>query len=119
MIIIQPVILFLFDFGDGGQYDAPFDATLYSRNELRLPSITHTDQQIAIDLHLIDSDSHVIKAIRSFTFPPELTIDFLQAVQEQLAGHFSQNDYQLKLTMLYQDAIDNLIKKNTMYRMGT
>jgi hypothetical protein len=64
--------------------DCPFDARLIPRPSLNLPDIKHGDTRLLIDLHIV-SDG-IIRGLRGITLPPELTLEFLAAVQNQLAS---------------------------------
>lgn len=118
IIVDQPVILWVFDFGRGGQYDAPFDANLYSREQLQLHDISNEHQRLAIEMHVVEMSNNTIKALKLFTLPPELTVKFLSATQDQLA---QKNDalYNKKLAALYQKDIQQLIASTKMYKAGT
>jgi len=119
LFVRQPVILWLFDFGEAGQYDAPINAKLYDSEQLNLPNIEKSEQRLAIEMHVVDLNDNTLKALRLFTLPPELTIEFLSAVQDQLSLHFSNADYQAKLENIYQIPVDQLIATTKLYKAGT
>lgn len=116
LIVDQPVLLWLFDFGKGGKYDAPYDIRLYKKDNLLLPDITNKEQRLVIELHLIDSTTNTLKAIRLFTLPPELTLKFLSAAQDQLA--LNNSDCDKKLEKYYTYTVPQLIKNTQMYKGG-
>lgn len=117
MIADHPLILFLFDFGDGGQYDAPFNATLYTKEQFSLHNITNNEQRLLIEMHVVELNDFYLKVLRAFTMPPELTINFLAAAQDQIAK-MSSYEYIDKLNKYMQYPIEQLINKTKMYQLG-
>lgn len=79
-----PLIFWVFRFGDL-IFDCPFDARLISTDERDLPNIDNAETRYFFDIHLVDSQTNVIRGLRGITLPSELTRDFLCAVEEQLA----------------------------------
>jgi len=80
---------FLFQFyGDKGKplitFDAPFDIRILSPKERNLHNIDNAEQRLAIEIHAID-EKKILRALRLVTMPPDMTLKFLSAVQEQLA----------------------------------
>lgn len=65
-------------------FDAPFDARLIPAEELQLHNIENAEQRLLIDLHAVD-DKGILRAIRAVTMSPGMTLEFLSAVQDQLA----------------------------------
>lgn len=118
LIIDQPVILFLFDFKGVGELDSPFDATLYKKEELQFYDITNKEQRLLIDIHVVDLKTQILKVLRAVTMPPELTVNFLSAVQDQITMSFNRQMYEKKLSEIYREDIGNLIKKTKMYNLG-
>ncbi len=119
IFVDQPVILLLFDFGAGGQYDAPFDARLYTREQLNLLNIDNAEQRLAIEFHVVELKNNTIKVIRLFTLPPDLTVNFLAAVQEQLSKPLDKNLYNQKLNLIYQKSFADLLALTHLYKAGT
>lgn len=84
-------MLFLFQFYGSGAgkplliFDAPFDIRLYPAKERKLHNIDNAEQRLAIEIHAID-EKKILRALRVVTMPPDMTIKFLSAVQDQLAG---------------------------------
>ena len=84
-------MLFLFQFYGAGAgkplltFDAPFDIRLYPENRRNLHNIDNAHQRLAIEIHAID-EKKILRALRLVTMPPDMTIKFLSAVQEQLAA---------------------------------
>ncbi len=63
--------------------DCPFDARLIPSDIRQLHSITNSEQRLAIEVHAIDE--RIIRGLRLVTMPPDMTLEFLSAVQDQLA----------------------------------
>src|SRR5664279_3691762 len=84
-------MLFLFQFYGAGAgkplltFDAPFDIRLYPENRRNLHNIDNAHQRLAIEIHAID-EKKILRALRLVAMPPDMTIKFLSAVQEQLAA---------------------------------
>ena len=84
-------MLFLFQFYGVGAgkplltFDAPFDIRLYPEKERKLHNIYNTEQRLAIEIHAID-EKRIFRVLRLVTMPPDMTLKFLSAVQDQLAG---------------------------------
>ena len=83
-------MLFLFQFYGAGAgkplltFDAPFDIRILSPKERNLHNIDNAEQRLAIEIHAID-EKKILRALRLVTMPPDMTLKFLSAVQEQLA----------------------------------
>lgn len=78
------LILWLFKFDEHLTFDCPFDVRLISKGDLALHDINSQNQRLLIDIHLIDTQTMIVKALRAVTLPPELTRNFLAEAQEQL-----------------------------------
>lgn len=80
-------MLFLFQFFDGNNsyltMDAQYDVRLIPTEDRELPSITNENQRLAFEIHGID-EKNILRALRLITMPPDMTIAFFSAVQEQL-----------------------------------
>lgn len=94
--------------------DAPFDARLIPSDLLDLPSITNAEQRLVIDIHAMD-ENLIVKALRGITFPPDLTLEFFSAVQDQLAIP-GNNEDQYKKWLNYEPI--NLIKLVKLRLLG-
>lgn len=79
-----PLILWVFQFGTL-IFDAPFDARIIPAHTRWLPDIENDQQRLAIEVHLVDTATNVLRALRHVTLSPALTLRFLVAVQHQLA----------------------------------
>ena len=79
-----PLILWLFKFDEELTFDCPFDVRLISKSDLALHNIDNQNQRLSIDIHLVDTQTMILKALRAVTLSPELTRAFLLEVQEQL-----------------------------------
>ncbi|HEV7245974.1 MAG TPA: hypothetical protein VGN93_03165 [Shinella sp.] len=80
-----PLILWVFEFPGNLVFDCPFDARLIPRDRLHLPDAVDDRQRLYIEIHLVDSITNVVRGLRGVTLPPKLSLDFLAAVQDQLA----------------------------------
>ncbi len=83
-------MLLLFQFyGDNGKplitFDAPFDIRILPTTERNLHCIDNSEQRLAIEIHAVD-ERKILRALRLVTMPPEMTLKFLSAVQDQLAA---------------------------------
>lgn len=78
-------ILTLWKFGVLPWADAPFDAVAAkSANQLELADVG-VDSRLLIQLHVVDSDSGICRAIRAFTLTAKQTSAFTSAIQSQFA----------------------------------
>lgn len=117
-IFDPPLILWLFDFGVGGKYDAPFNAAAYQPDDLVLPEIRQGHDRLAVDMHIVELTDNTLKFLRVFTLPPPLTCDFIDAVKNQIKN-FDSELFNKKLANIYKHPIDFLISKTKMYTGGT
>jgi hypothetical protein len=83
-------MLFLFQFYDTNgmpllTFDAPFDIRQYPAKLRNLINVENSNQHLAFQIHVVD-ENKILQVIRLVTMPPELTLIFLSAIQEQLAG---------------------------------
>ncbi|MEI6067947.1 MAG: hypothetical protein WCP96_11430 [Methylococcaceae bacterium] len=82
------LILFQFYGSDGKPlitFDAPFDIRLLSSDRRELHNIENPEQRLAIEIHAVD-EKKILRALRVVTMPPDMTLKFLSAVQDQLAA---------------------------------
>jgi hypothetical protein len=82
------LLLFQFYGSDGKPliiFDAPFDIRLLSAAKRNLHNIENPEQRLAIEIHAVD-DKKILRALRLVTMPPDMTLKFLSAVQDQLAA---------------------------------
>jgi hypothetical protein len=84
-------MLLLFQFYGAGAgkplitFDAPFDIRLLSKDKRNLHNIENPEQRLAIEIHAVD-EKKILRALRVVTMPPDMTLKFLSAVQDQLAA---------------------------------
>ena len=83
MIVDGSLIFWVFEFGML-IFDAPFDARIVPPEARWLPDIKNDQQRLAIEVHLVDTATMIVRGIRYVTLSPELTRRFLLAFQEQL-----------------------------------
>lgn len=93
--------------------DSPFDA----RNipDIKLHDVTNDKTRLLIDIHIIDSATNIIKGLRAVTMPPDLTIAFLSATQDQLTN-VNNGDSQMKIWL--QKEPNKIIVTTKKYLMG-
>lgn len=92
--------------------DSPFDARVIP--DLNLHSINNSEQRLVIETHIVDSSTKIIRGLRAITMPPELTVKFLSAVQDQLSSQ--QSEHQMQIWM--QQRPDQLFSQTQTYQMG-
>lgn len=112
-------ILFLWQFVDPDTnapvltLDSPFDARFIK--DIRLDDITGAEDRLLVEGHIVDTATNIIKGLRAVTMPPDMTVAFLSAVQEQLSSQQSGTE-QMQAWMAYQPV--DLIKQTKMWVMG-
>jgi hypothetical protein len=84
ILVDGSLILWVFQFGTL-IFDAPFDARIISPEVRWLPDIENEQQRLAIEVHLVDTATNIVRGLRHVTLSPALTRRFLIGVQEQLA----------------------------------
>jgi len=93
-------ILWLFRFFDKKErplltLDAPFDARLIPTDQIQFHNIQNSEQRLLIEMHAIDGSTGILHAFRVVTLPPEIALQFLCAVQDQLASVVGEDVYRL------------------------
>jgi hypothetical protein len=83
-------MLFLFQFyGSDGKplitVDAPYDIKNLPASKRNLHNIDNERQRLAIEIHAVD-EKKILRALRLATMPPDMTVKFLSAVQDQLSA---------------------------------
>jgi hypothetical protein len=111
-------MLFIWQFFRNGKpvitLDSPFNARIIP--DIQFFDIKNEETRLVIDIHIVDSASNIIKGLRAITMPPELTLQFLSATQDQLALPFDHNNKLLKQWMTIQP--EALAKQIKMFQMG-
>jgi hypothetical protein len=115
----QGALLWLFRFYDNKgplfTFDAPFDIRVIPADQRNLHSIDNAEQRLLVDIHIVD-DKNIIRGLRAVTLPPELTVSFLVAVQEQLtcplSGIAAMDQWQ-------RLPFDQLYNRVTTWTLGT
>lgn len=65
--------------------DAPFDAPLARRHgQLELADI-HPKSHLLIDMHMVDTQTKIVRALRTFTLSATQTTAVCSAIQDQLS----------------------------------
>jgi hypothetical protein len=100
-----PLLLLLFEFDGGIIMDCPFDVRILPADILNLPDVENELQRLYVEVHLVDSETMVLRGLRGVTLPPALTQEFLIAARHQLAddrdvGTYLAKYYQLPITTL-------------------
>lgn len=80
-----PLILWVFEFPGNLIFECPFDTRIIPQDRRELLNVKNHDQRMFIDIHLVDSASNLVRGLRGITLPPNLSLDFLSAAQDQLA----------------------------------
>ncbi len=93
--------------------DSFFNAKLIK--EISLYDITNSEERLEIEVHVVDTETNIIKAIKLMTMPNDLTLAFMSAVQNQIA--FS-GDVNKQLNKWLSESIESLFSQSTKYRMG-
>ena len=83
-------MLFLFQFyGSNGKplitVAAPYDIKNLPASKRNLHNIDNERQRLAIEIHAVD-EKKILRALRRATMPPDMTVKFLSAVQDQLSA---------------------------------
>lgn len=93
--------------------DSPFQSKIIP--DINLHNINSSVDRLLIDVHVVDTATNLVKGLRAITMPPELTLKFLSAVQDQLAHH-GNGEAQIQAWQRYQP--EELTKTTAMYIMG-
>lgn len=91
LIVEQPLILFVFRFGDI-TFECPFDSRIIKKPDLTLHNIDNQEQRLTVTMHVVDSETNILHLMKHFTLSPWLTRLFLSSVQDQLT-HLESIDY--------------------------
>lgn len=117
MLAKNGAILFIWQFFDKkvpvATLDSPFDARLI--NNIDLHNIENEYQRLSISVDIVDTATNLVRGLRLITMPPNLTVTFLSAVQDQLASAES-GDSQYQIWMTFRP--DDLAKQTKMWDMG-
>lgn len=65
-------IFILFEIGDL-LFECPFKPSIIPQDLISIPDLTNANQRMLVDMHVIDTDTHNLCALRSFTLAPALT----------------------------------------------
>jgi len=110
-------LLWLFRFygkkGASLTLDSPFDVRSIPDELLALHDVTDRKQRLVIDIHVVD-ETNTVRALRSVTMPPALTVEFMSAVQEQI----STLEKNAALERWLAINPDHLAKKTRLYELG-
>lgn len=95
IIVDGPLILWVFQFGTI-ILDCPFDARIIPSHARWVPDIENEQQRLAIDVHLVDTATMIVRGIRYVTLSSSLTRRFLITVQDQLADQRDITPYLMR-----------------------
>jgi len=110
-------LLLLFSFKtahDVISFDVPFDASLIPKEQLKLDDVTTSTRRVLFQIHLVDSATNTFAGIRYLTFSPELTLEFFDVVQDQLA-----NPHRQKSVLAQIDAWQRQFEPQNMEHLTT
>ncbi len=65
-------IFILFEIGDI-LLECPFNPGIIPLDLISIPNLTNANQRMVVDMHVIDTDTNNLCALRSFTLAPDLT----------------------------------------------
>jgi hypothetical protein len=65
-------IFILFEIGDL-LFECPFNPSIIPQDLISIPDTTTGNKRMAVDMHVIDTDTYKLCALRSFTLAPVLT----------------------------------------------
>ncbi len=116
VLIDLPLILLLFDYGGNDVLDCPFDARLIRNRQL--PDIETRQQRLFVESHIIDTETGILRGLRGFTLAPKTTLDFLSAVQDQLAMPSDPAAFAERLHRIYRHDNRQLTRKTEMILCG-
>lgn len=117
MLFKNGAILFLWQFLLKGKPVLSMDSQFNSKiiHDIQLHNIETAETRLLIEVHIIDTESGLIKGLRGITMPPALTLKFFSAVQDQLAG--AENG-ESQHAIWAQLEPEQLTKSTRMFLMG-
>jgi hypothetical protein len=96
-------------------FDCPFDIRLLPEEARVLPNIETAESRFVFEVHAID-ERCILRGLRLATLPPDMTLEFFSAIQDQLSSHAS-GEVQLQEWMRFEPV--ELVKLITMRHCGT
>lgn len=106
-------ILIIFEIGDM-LLECLFIPQIIPKDEYELPNLKIQNSRICIDMHVIDTNTNILKALRSFTLPPKLSRQLAKCTDEIR----NQNFISFSGALLNRVSIEKLIKKTEMHQCG-
>jgi len=80
--ITQGATIFIFfEIGDI-LLECPFNPGIIPQDLIFIPDLTNACQRMAVDMHVIDTDTNNLCALRSFTLAPDLTKKFISRAKK-------------------------------------
>ena len=104
LVYEEPVIFFMFSFGTLPWSDAPFSVHLVPEGWRRVRAVHPGDggSPHALEVHMVDSRSGVIKALKMYGLPHEFMLVLEKAVERQLQSEWKgQGAYEAALDEIY------------------
>lgn len=74
-------IFILFEIGDL-LFECPFNPNIIPEDIISIPELTNKNQRLLVDMHVIDTDTNKLCALRSFTLVPALTAKLITHVNK-------------------------------------
>lgn len=108
-------MLLLFQFSNSHvvrTFDCPFNARLIKN--IALENIITGQERLLIEIHIIQQTCNTLVGIRQITMSPELTLEFLSAVQDQLGSEENQEQHNQWLN----ETPEQLIDMTTLHSLG-
>lgn len=102
-----PHIHWVFKVG-GMLFDCPFDARIIPQDELTLHDLA-TDTRLLVSVHLVDTFTGNLRALREVTLSPSLTKRFLCDVVDQLADLRNASRFQAELEAIPLPALAKVV----------
>jgi len=119
LIVKENAIRLLWRCMSGKKTVLVFDELFNARQTqgLLLNDIETDKERLQVILHIVDGATNILEGARALTMPPAITINFLSAVQDQLAIEETAQEKSIQAKWHQQSSFD-LIKSTNMYRMG-
>lgn len=106
-------ILILFEIGDM-LLECLFIPQIIPNNEYVVPDLKTQKSRFGIDMHVIDTNTNILKALRSFTLSPKLSRQLSQCTDEIR----NQKFISFSSKLFNKDSVESLISKTEMHQCG-
>lgn len=115
LIIDGLLIYWVFQFGEHLVFDSPFDARLIPDEAFCTFDAHEKDVRLTMSIHLVDTQTNLIKGLRVMTLPAPLCQKFIVASKLQRER---EGNMQAILSKYLQYPLMSLLNKTTMYPCG-